>query len=636
MAILPGLWKMNNLNADICVEKNLICRLCNSNRRQFWIQCSGCCGCYHLSCLGSRMPENLDDWKCQNCIDQEDFDLEWSKTFLQLRESLKKILQMGDSCKSKKLVCNSSTKKLLSSALEDIQQTLSKIENSYETCNKTTRSIEGSDHRKIVESQDNPLNLLVKIMTQQQLEILPEFDGDPTMWPIFYEMFESSTKQGKFTDLDNLRRLRKCLKGEALKRVKGKLISPKCVNDVMTDLKMYYGNRTSLVTKLATRIMKIPGPDMNNYDSVINYRVELSNALSVMKHMEANQYLSDPLLVHNLKHNLSDQLRWKFDRHCKHILKRDPDEVGYEDYVNWFMDKTLWSLNECVEQDESKTDSRTITTQVVNVHKNTQLVAVCLCCKQSGHSIDSCKKFKTFSIQRRWKFVKHKHLCFMCLGKHYKRKCKKLIACSIESCGKSHHPLLHQDSVEAKDSQASLSSTGSVTHFKIIPVKVIGKNKSEIVNAMIDEGSEFTLMSAELAKRLEVSGKRESLSIGWIDKKKKRIEHNSENVRIQICGIINKANVFHLMDVNTIPDCNLDLPTPEIDIETTTKKYEHLKDIPLSQPLKKKPEILLGLNHSGICRAKDIREAEWSDLIAAKTDLGWLVYGKEESGKMKT
>lgn len=57
--------------------------------------------------------------------------------------------------------------------------------------------------------------------------------GNPQEWPLFMSCFTSSTDRCGFSNEENLVRLQKCLKGSALEAVRGKLMLPDTVPDVL-------------------------------------------------------------------------------------------------------------------------------------------------------------------------------------------------------------------------------------------------------------------------------------------------------------------------------------------------------------------------------------------------------------------
>lgn len=56
-------------------------------------------------------------------------------------------------------------------------------------------------------------------LKRMALNDIPYFDGNQKDWPAFDKAFKKTTEEGGFSNLKNINRLQKCLKGNALKSV---------------------------------------------------------------------------------------------------------------------------------------------------------------------------------------------------------------------------------------------------------------------------------------------------------------------------------------------------------------------------------------------------------------------------------
>lgn len=87
----------------------------------------------------------------------------------------------------------------------------------------------------------DPNDDLKKSLCRPSLMELPYFDGSHKVWPRFKMTFDQTTRAGGFSDLENLTRLQKYLKGDALKSVSSLLIDPKNINAIMNRLENRFG-----------------------------------------------------------------------------------------------------------------------------------------------------------------------------------------------------------------------------------------------------------------------------------------------------------------------------------------------------------------------------------------------------------
>jgi len=67
---------------------------------------------------------------------------------------------------------------------------------------------------------------------------LSSFSGDPEEWPMFISTFGHSTFAAGLSNVEDILRLQKCLKGRAREMEKDKLLLPNLVQEVMSTLKM--------------------------------------------------------------------------------------------------------------------------------------------------------------------------------------------------------------------------------------------------------------------------------------------------------------------------------------------------------------------------------------------------------------
>lgn len=83
---------------------------------------------------------------------------------------------------------------------------------------------------------------------------LPTYSGRPEEWAIFYSSFEHSTQLCMYSGAENLIRLQRALKGDALKSVGNMLLIPSSVPEVMQMLKQLYGRPELIIDSLIKKV----------------------------------------------------------------------------------------------------------------------------------------------------------------------------------------------------------------------------------------------------------------------------------------------------------------------------------------------------------------------------------------------
>lgn len=153
-----------------------------------------------------------------------------------------------------------------------------------------------------------------------------------------------------------------------------------------------------------------------------------------------------------------------------------------------------------------------------------------------------CSKFKSKTANDRKDIIKKYSLCLNCLGRHSVNACKSTKTCS--RCSGKHHTLVHDACEQAEiNQQVNVScstsvSQASVTSFVILlataRVKVDRFGRYHYARALIDPGSEMSLMSESLAQRLRVP--RISTSVAIVGVGGQQSGHARGQVRIHVAS----------------------------------------------------------------------------------------------------
>ncbi|XP_015760861.1 PREDICTED: uncharacterized protein LOC107340022 [Acropora digitifera] len=230
----------------------------------------------------------------------------------------------------------------------------------------------------------------------------------------------------------------------------------------------------------------------------------------------------------------------------------------------------------------------------------------CPLCRQA-HRLYQCEAFKSKSPKERNDFSKQHKICFNCISSslHNSKKCKSLIRCKVQGCGKAHHTLLHfaepkenvnretvdqnigvnQNSVPDQGTLSTVSSAASDScdvFLQVIPVKVISNSGNQITTyGLIDSGSDITIIDPSIVKLLNIEGAPSKLTL----------------------TTVNNADVEEGV------------------------KCPDLRQVSFPEVERKKISILLGINIQEVFIPLDVRRGKPNDPIAIKSCLGWSILG---------
>ena len=190
-----------------------------------------------------------------------------------------------------------------------------------------------------------------------------------------------------------------------------------------------------------------------------------------------------------------------------------------------------------------------------------------------------------------------------------------------------HHTLLHNPSSNPQPLNVSSSHFSlnfeAFPLFRIQPVVLFANGLSLTVFAFIDEGSSLTLLEADLAKQLGVSGPKEPLTLLWTGNVS-REESKSQRIDIEIAGSCSRSPT-HTIQTHTVK--SLVLPTQTLRYRDLSDRFPHLRGLPIEEYEKAQPKLLIGIDNLRLTVPLKVREGAPTDPIAAKCRLGWGIYG---------
>uniref|UniRef100_A0A182XBQ5 Integrase catalytic domain-containing protein n=1 Tax=Anopheles quadriannulatus TaxID=34691 RepID=A0A182XBQ5_ANOQN len=115
------------------------------------------------------------------------------------------------------------------------------------------------------------LNKMVMAMntSKNSLLVLPNFDGVQKEWPKFRSIFYETAQTAGFTRLENLNRLQKHLRGDALKAVSSLMHDQNNLDNIMDRLEKLYGNPDVIYDALLADLTNAKEPTLEAPKSVL-------------------------------------------------------------------------------------------------------------------------------------------------------------------------------------------------------------------------------------------------------------------------------------------------------------------------------------------------------------------------------
>ena len=227
----------------------------------------------------------------------------------------------------------------------------------------------------------------------------------------------------------------------------------------------------------------------------------------------------------------------------------------------------------------------------------------CPFCKGS-HRLPACKDFQQLQWFKRLAFLRRESCCFRCLKVGHKMsKCEVEQGCTVKDRkDPKHHTLLHRfaETRSVKDCSVLCAATEGTRklvrpYFMTIPVKIRCGEKEVTSYALLDSGSQRTFLQESLAKRLNVRGKKQSVSIRTLSSRSNEEVMDSQAVTIKVAGLYEDENRgVELKDVLTV----LRLPMKATPLPTCGEIWnmKHLSGIRFTELQDKSVGLLIGLD----------------------------------------
>ena len=204
-------------------------------------------------------------------------------------------------------------------------------------------------------------------------------------------------------------------------------------------------------------------------------------------------------------------------------------------------------------------------------------------------NLTQCSSFIDKTVLEREKVLSIFRLCWKCLAKsHQVSNCKSGHNC--RKCNKRHHFLVHHESESPVSTNAVVNSNkitnipqkSNKTYFQAIPMDVTMHGKTFKANALLDAGSDATLITKDLAEKLCLQELKQNLRFMNAITSSKNISSNLVSFSLS-----SSSHPQYITVTNAWVVEELDIPSPKFSLHYFSSQYPHLSNVPLT-PLTEK------------------------------------------------
>lgn len=292
----------------------------------------------------------------------------------------------------------------------------------------------------------------VQDLTQEQaarriggIPELPKLDGRRAEWVSFLVSFRTTTRDYGLRNSENMERLRHSIVGEPAKLLRGSMLFPHQVPEVIERLEQIYGTPEKLLGEAEDILFALPKMD-DGYSYLALYASEVSYTVAVIE--LAAESLRNLTLIRTLERKFHPSVGMAWARY-----KSSRSGLGE---LKAFLDERLRfalaagiHVTEVMDDKVNRRKDTTVKRPVLTVVKNEPVQPPPvqeLCPMECGaaHALSACPRFLGLAPMERKTKCTDNRRCYCCLESHPfgRGRCRGK-PCSVSGCGGRHHSLLH-------------------------------------------------------------------------------------------------------------------------------------------------------------------------------------------------
>ena len=473
---------------------------------------------------------------------------------------------------------------------------------------------------------------------------LEAFDGDFAKWPDFASGFKALVHDVVHTDYQRMAFLRMYLTPGVRSSISCQLSDPSVLGgaafatrDVCHTL---YGHPMLVVKASYQALVNLPIVKTNDLESLERFTGKLNDAIAGLKKTGRENEVYSIMTMESTLSKLPSNIR---DEWGDQIMSMDR-EPNLFDLKNWLHRKIMGrrmtnasKLSTDFRPERQYPVNQKFNRRTVNTVQKTTETSSCPFCDQS-HSLEACENFRAIeSVDEGLHIVRNKSLCFRCFNRgHMGNECAKpKTQCGESGCKGYHHKLIHGAcrtpptngnkiirALRRVSDQPVEDNT--ITLITIVPVVIKDGSKSVETYAMIDPGSEVTLIHRDIAEKVDLDSRPSPWAIeSWSGNGS---NHQALSVDLSISNI---SNDFHLNIENAHVVPNLNISGRLVDWSLLRRDWPHLKG--LEMPIVRPEEVGMLISQD-VDEAMEIIMTRRSEKplapVAKLTKFGWTVVGK--------
>ena len=503
---------------------------------------------------------------------------------------------------------------------------------------------------------------------------LQKFDGNARNWPMFIQSFKIFVHDTVDCDAVRLTHLRSCLGPDIQRHLGEALVNPGLYQFALMELQRKFGNPQIVAKACTAALLELQPFRDGDHKALESFASTIHSVVATLSQCGYGMELYSTTTLLQIVAKLPPILKGRWGEVSWSMQPQLPSLTDFD----WWLDNVSmaeYSVNASVlssrdQQKPSRTSSASSSSRSRNqqsgpavYHANATSCSNCT----GNHAIDSCYKFKALTVEGRAEVIKLKKLCFRCLANdHIGADCPRSETCNNNGCKGLHHPLIHgaprlfppkttprvefSPKVDYKSpppspstarspstsgdeaTQFSGATSNSAVHrgtlLPIVPVVIKANGTTVKTYALLDNGSEITMVTKRLAEQTHLQGPIESTTIGTVNGAAP--PQPTMRVAFQVAATEGDA-IFDIEDAFVIS--SLSLSKRAINLKGLVRDYPHLATVPLGPSTSEEVGMLIGLDNPALHEIFDQRADPFNHRAprAILTCFGWCIIGPVSS-----
>ena len=471
---------------------------------------------------------------------------------------------------------------------------------------------------------------------------LPKFSGEPGEWPKWSALFRTLVgNQTALTSTEKMVHLQASVAGLAQHTISGMLYDGSLYEEALRVLEDRFGCQEDVVHASLQKIFSCSSPVHLDPVSLEQFHAAVHCAVMMFKKLGYEGDLTSFENLRRVAQKLPAEMKRLWGEHILDLAGERPNLMHFD---LWLGKQVRVALNYAAVSGQQKKTAperkparlpQQWQSDMKTTHRSTLVTEAetspepCVCCK-GMHVLSKCPVFLQKPVDDRAHFIASTGCCFFCLRRgHGVRHCRSARPCSIDNCKMRHHQVLHgskrvgnRDSDRRVVAAASLGSDAVTTLLQVVPVTVLGSDgRTKEVCALLDPGSQTSLVLEEVLDQLDLRGERQALSLQNVEGSGPL--HSSMKLKLELEASCGDGSKIHVPEVFSVKDINVMLP----ELPNKRPDWKHLKDIDFPDCSGRRVELLLGANVVEAVLQLEARTGKAGQPVAIRTVFGWTLTG---------